>query len=163
MLSVIAGALIFAALTYSGFIVKGQYSARLDTLQHLHDFVIYMSREVSLYKTPVTNVIANYLSLKPGKKDNLLIKFIELKIRDYPSIYKLSDYVYLKKNDRRIITELFMNLGRGDYREEQKNLERFTLELETIRQDAFSMKDREGRLYQRLLSLLGFALMIIVV
>lgn len=164
MLSVIAGALIFAAMTYIGVLVKNQYALRLKMMKYMSEFSNFMLREITLYKTPIEMVINKFISLKENDKEKIMINYLELKTdKSYEKIYELTDYIYLKKNDRQIISDFLINMGKGNLREEKKFLEQFIRDIEIIKGEASAQLDKDGKLASQLLALIGIALMIIVV
>ena len=163
MLTVVAGGLIFAAMTYLGIIVKNQYALRVKFLKYMLDFAGFMQREVTLYKTPISVVIGKFLSLKDNSKEKLLRGYLEHKDKSYMKIYELTDCIYLKRADRQIITDFLVNMGKGNYSEEKKFIEQFIKDLEGLKSDAALSLGKDGTLFGRLLALVGIALMIIVV
>lgn len=164
MISVIAGSLIFAAMTYIGFIIKNQYSLRLKFLRYMSDFANFMLREVSLYKTPINTVIGKFILNKQGEGEKILLNYQELGTdKSYENIYSLTDYIYLKAGDRTLITDYLYNLGKGNLREEKKYIEQFIREVDILKNSAEKALEKDGKLASQLMALIGFALMIIVV
>ncbi|MGI6701657.1 MAG: stage III sporulation protein AB [Christensenellales bacterium] len=163
MLTLIGGALLFTAMAYIGITVKNLYKQRLELLKYIDDFAVFAEREITLYKTPVNIIIAKFKILKGEDREQLLNRYIALTDKSYLSIYGLTNTLYLRKADRQLISDFLLNLGKGNYAEEIKYIESFIKDIGNLREEAANLLRVEGRLYSRLLMLVGIALMIIVV
>lgn len=164
MASVIAGAMLFVAMSYIGLIVKNQYKMRHKFIKDMQQFANYTLREVTHYKTPINTIIEKYMLTNNSIIVSMLTKYKDLEvIKTYQGIYDTTNYLYLKKSDRALITNFLQNIGKSSYSEEIKHIQVFISEICMLESQANEALTKEGRLYFQLLSLIGLALMIIVV
>lgn len=162
MISVVAGGLIFIAMTYVGIGVKKIFEQRYKTMQYFFEFAKFADREISIYKTPI-NQIVNKFNLISNYKIDLLNKFLQLEIKNYDNCYKICDILCLKKSDKHQIANFLNHLGKGNYNEELKHLQSFIGNAKTISSKAKESLDKDGKLATKLFALMGIGLMIIVV
>lgn len=166
MLTLIAGALLMAAMSYTGIGVKRVYRIRRDIFVDAEEFSLYLGREIKSMKTPLNQLIPEYAAGKKGEFCKMLKKYMEGLKYGYKSTGDvLNDIksIYLCASDNLIIAGFLFALGKNDLNTELTNIER-NADIFAEKNSKYAEElNKKGNLYYKLFVLLGIALMIIVV
>ena len=162
MITFIGGAFIFAGLAYIGMLVRNQFRERLIFMEYMYNFATYMLREVKQYKSKISDIVNNYCALY-GKDKLGILDFYINKDKLFNSIYESTDNICLRIGDRNIITSFLSNLGKGIYSQELMHIEQFISDITRLTDESKERLSVQGKLAVQLLTLLGFAVMIIVI
>ncbi|MDR2047007.1 MAG: stage III sporulation protein AB [Clostridiales bacterium] len=166
MLSVIAGALLFLGSLYGGVSIRHYYKTRARYFEELNNLCNLLIDEIIHLKTPLLKILKNFTSMKKDEFSKHTDAFAELLRRevlaDRESVLKILDCAYLKKDERIIVADFFMILGRSHSDSQEANIKHYRnkfLEAGGKAEEAYRVK---GNLAYKLGILLGIALMIIV-
>ncbi|MDR3293020.1 MAG: stage III sporulation protein AB [Clostridiales bacterium] len=167
MLSLIAGAALFVACLYGGAGIRRYYKVRSGYFEEINNLCGMLIDEIANLKTPLEKILENFTFLKRGEIVRQIDAYRTLLktevIASRESVMKVVDSAYLKKEEKLILTDFFMLLGRSHAESQIVNIKHYKLKFEEIGAKAKEAYRVQGALAYKLGILLGIALMIIVV
>jgi len=167
MLSVIAGAMLFTVSLYVGAGIRAYHRTRRKLFEELLSFNRIFGEEINYLKTPVRQIVKDFISDKNGELCKILTTF--LTVLEKEVIYTADKIVaeiknpYIKKEENKLIAEYLNTLGKSDAATQMVSIKHYGIKFE----EAFSKAKEDakviGELSYKLGILIGIALMIIVV
>ena len=163
MTKFLLGLAIIAFTTFCGYLLAKKYRQRKLFFQQLHEFNERFLCEISYYKRPVKDFALRYTYR--GEFRLLLYNFLHN--LDHPTEGNnfLDDpqCSFLKTEDRRIVADYFLMLGRGDTSSQKSYFTSVKNELTSIQKDADTACKKYGDLYVKLGFLCGLLLLILII
>ena len=163
MTKFLLGIAIIAFTTFCGYLLAKKYRQRKLFFQQLREFNERFLCEVSYYKRPVKEFAARYAY--HGEFNLLLHDFLNNLDTDNPHNDFLNEaqFSFLKTEDRRMIADYFLMLGRGDSSSQKSYFTSVKNELISLQKEADTACKKYGDLYVKLGFLCGLLFLILIV
>ena len=165
MLKLAIGGILCFICTYLGIVGKQYYDKRHRYLKDFYDFLLLLVDGISYSKDRLAQICKRFVASEKGAFSKNLkeyLKLIEEKGSIDEDVPKLFYYKCLRKSDRAIIGEFFVELGKYDYDTQLSKLEMYKSQLLKILQQAEKECKTTGQMLAKLGFILGIAIMIIL-
>ncbi|MDR2091564.1 MAG: stage III sporulation protein AB [Clostridiales bacterium] len=167
MFSLIAGASLFVGSLYGGAGVRHYYKTRAEYFEGLNNLCNLLIDEIVHLKTPLFKILDNFTYMKKDEFSKHVNAFAALLkeeiIANRESVLKILECVWLKKEERVVIADFLMILGRSHSESQAANIGHYKNKFAEIAAKAKEAYKVQGGLAYKLGILLGIALMIVVV
>ena len=166
MISLISGGLLFIASLYLGVGIRAYHRTRKRFYEELLTFNRILGEEISYLKTPVKQIVKDFITDKKGELSVMLAKFLD--VMETEVIYtadKIAQDIktpYVTKEECRLIGEYFCALGKSDAATQMLTIKHYGIKFEEIFKKAREEAQTTGELAYKLGILIGIGLMIIV-
>ena len=164
MLKLLIGICIVAFSTICGYIFASKYRKRKAFFTQFHEFNERFLSEVSYYRRPLCDFIANYPYTEEFsellQEYYLAIKENALFDRD---VLDLDQFSFLTEDEKVIINDYFLMLGRGDSASQKGYFSTMKNTLSKLQIQTMEEGKRYGDLYIKLGFLGGLLVLLLIV
>ena len=165
MLKLTIGGILCFICAYLGIVGKQYYDKRYRYLRDYNDFLLMLSDGISYSKDRLPYICKRYVEGGKGAFCSNLKEYIELidggSVRE-EDVKKCFEYKCLKKSDKILLREFFVELGKFDYDTQLSKLESNRAQLSKALQQAEKDSKTTGQMLAKLGFVLGIAIMIIL-
>ena len=164
MLKLFIGICLVAFTSICGYLFAGKYRKRKMFFAQFYEFNERFLSEVSYYRRPLCDFIANYAYI--GAFNELLQGYytdIKEKSLFDRRILDLEDFSFLKKDEKVVIADYFLMLGRGDSASQKGYFSTVKSTLSKLQIQAVDEGKRYGDLYIKLGFLSGLLLLLLII
>lgn len=163
MTKFLLGIAIIAFTTFCGYLLAKKYRQRKLFFQQLREFNERFLCEVSYYKRPVKEFAVRYAYR--GEFNLLLHNFLHNLDTDneHNNFLNEAQFSFLKTEDRRMVADYFLMLGRGDSSSQKSYFTSVKNELISLQKDADTACKKYGDLYVKLGFLCGLLFLILII
>ena len=164
MLKIVFGIAIVIFSTACGYYLAKKYRQRRHFLRQLREFNEQFINEISYYRRP----IKDFLSIHPfeGEFQGFLQEYARVlneTNQEAQGILNLSNYTFLRENEKVDIIDYFMMLGKGDSHSQKSYFFSMRERLAKREQEAVDEGNRYENLYIKLGFLCGLFILILII
>lgn len=161
----IVGIIFVCFSTFCGYLLSKKYRRRKKFFQQWSTFNERFLNEVSYYRRPLKEFYKKYDY--DGDFNFFLVGFLDGLTKNEGKKWEfeelLKDFSFLEKEDKKMIIDYFLMLGRGNSRSQKEYFSGVKSPLEKRTLDVDAQAKKYGDLYVKLGFLLGLALLIMIV
>ncbi len=164
MIKFLLGVAIVAFTSYCGHLFTKKYRKRKLFFKQFKEFNERFLSEIAYYRRPLKQFIASY-TYQDAFQDLLTEVFKE---RDNPTaiqrlLYEDERFFFLKEDEKRIVEDYFLMLGRGDSTSQKSYFSTVKERLSTLQTATETDAKKYGDLYLKLGFLCGLLILILIV
>ncbi len=165
ILRLIAGGLLALISCYFGLLIKRRYKSREDFYVRSVAFIKHLKSEISLKKTPIPDIVDNFINGQKGEFDRVLKESIaEIKDgKDYQTVYDKVGISILKAEEKKEIISFLCALGKSTLDDQLSLINSYNITFEQRRDKCAKDSKQLGSMYFKLCVLLGLAIILILV
>ena len=164
MLKFIVGIALIAFTTFCGYLLSGKYRKRKAFFRQLRGFNDRFINEISYFRRPIEEFVAAYLY---DGDFALLLKsyFYRLKsnVSQDKTVLELSNVTFLSEEERHLVEEYFLMLGKGDSLSQRNYFSSVREKLVKIENETELQAKKYGDLYIKIGFLCGLLFLILIV
>lgn len=163
MTKFLLGVAIVAFTSFCGYLLAKKYRKRKLFLSQLKEFNERFLSEISYYKRPLAEFVAR--SAYKGEFHGFLQKFFQSRTEtDFSKLREIdfTDCEFLTPEDKRIIEDYFLMLGKGDSSSQKTYFSSAKEALGRQQSDADTAYKKYGDLYVKLGFLCGLLILILI-
>lgn len=161
----IVGIIFVCFSTFCGYLLSKKYRRRKKFFQQWTIFNERFLNEIAYYRRPLKEFYQKFEY--DGDFNLFLLGFLESLTKNEGNKWEfeglLKEFSFLEKEDKGMITDYFLMLGRGDSRSQKEYFSSVKSPLEKRALAVETQAKKYGDLYVKLGFLLGLALLIIIV
>lgn len=161
MIKFFLGVVIVCITTLVGYLFTAKYRKRKEFFVQLNEFNDRFIAEVSYYKRPLTEFIGSFVYR--GEFQELLIEVLEMKKSAEIKRLELSRFPFLSQDERVLLEEYFLTMGKGDSLSQKNYFGGAKNELCDLRRKSEEECKRYGDLALKLGLLCGLAILVLIV
>lgn len=163
MLKFVAGLAIVAFTTFCGYFLAGKYRQRKQFFMQFNQFNQRYLHEIAYLRRPIGDFLATYTY--KGEFNELLIHFYEhLKEGSGgKSFFEDSSFLFLTIEERRLVEDYFLVLGKGDSVAQKGYFTSFKDRLSDLQNNTETLSKRYGDLYIKIGFLCGLLLLLLII
>lgn len=164
MVKFLLGVAIVAFTTYCGYLLARKYRKRKRFFKQFKEFNERFLSEIAYYRRPVREFAAGYVY--NGEFQALLSDYFSAMDERAPAERILSDaekYHFLKEEEKRVVTDYFLMLGKGDSASQKGYFTAVREKLFSLQEETEKAEKRYGDLYVKLGFLCGLFILILIV
>ena len=159
----IVGIAIIAFTSFCGYFLAGKFRQRKLFFKQLQEFNERFLNEISYYRRPIKEFVAKYVY--KGEFNELLHDYFAV-IQQGGSVQSAfideSKYSFLKREEKRVVEDYFLMLGKGDSISQKGYFSSVKQSLSALQIDAETACKRYGDLYIKLGFLCGLLILILM-
>ena len=162
LIKFLLGIAIVAFTSFCGYLFSGKYRKRSLFFRQLNAFNERFLTEISYYRRPIGEFATRYSY--NGEFNTLLQDFLK-SLSDSHAWQGLnkSDYSFLKKEEKRIIEDYFLMLGKGNSTSQKAYFSSMKDSLSSMYNEAKCIQEKYGNLYIKIGFLCGLLILILIV
>lgn len=164
MLKFLLGIAIVAFTTFCGYLLARKYRQRKLFFSQFKEFNERFLNEISYYRRPIKEFVSGYAY--QGEFNMLLQEFfrcIEENSMEDRAIFDLPDYNFLTQDEKGIVRDYFLMLGKGDSGSQKGYFSSVRETLAKSQAEAENSCKRYGDLYLKLGFLCGLFILILII
>lgn len=164
MAKFLLGIVIVAFTSFIGFLLAGKYRKRKQFFKQLWEFNERFLSEISYYRRPIKEFAAKYVY--QGEFKLLLEDFfaeIENRSANDRALVDMPVYKFLKNEEKRIVEDYFLMLGKGDSSSQRGYFTSIKDTLTKLQSEADIASKKYGDLYIKLGFLCGLLVLILLI
>ena len=159
MLKILIGIVLIAFTTFCGYLFAYKYRQRKHFFTQFCQFNDRFLSEISYYRRPIGEFIANYAY--QGEFNELLQEYFSSLKKNLS--FELPEYTFLKKDEKVVVSDYFLMLGRGDSASQKGYFSAIKERLGKLQTEAIAECRRYGDLYIKLGFLTGLLILLLIV
>ncbi len=159
----IVGIAIVAFTSFCGHFLARKYRQRKLFFKQMQEFNERFLSEISYYRRPIKEFVGKYVY--KGEFDELLQDFftlIQRRERVETGLLDSSKYAFLKAEEKRVVEDYFLMLGKGDSISQKGYFSSVKETLSQLQSEAEKASKRYGDLYIKLGFLFGLLILILM-
>ena len=160
----IIGIAIVAFTSFCGYFLAGKFRQRKLFFKQLQEFNERFLSEISYYRRPIKEFVAKYVY--KGEFNELLHDYFTVMQQGRSVQSVLIDdpkYAFLKREEKRVVEDYFLMLGRGDSLSQKGYFSSVKQSLSALQIDAETACKRYGDLYIKLGFLCGLLFLLLII
>ncbi len=164
MIKFLLGVAIVAFTSFCGYLLSKGYRKRKAFFKQFKEFNERFLSEISYYRRPLKEFAGAYAY--NGEFQILLESYFQaLDARSETSITvcEKEEYSFLTEEDRRVVEDYFLMLGRGDSASQKGYFTSVVAKLSAIQTESETAAKRYGDLYVKIGFLCGLLILILIV
>ena len=163
MLKFLSGIVIIAFTTFCGYLLARKYRRRRQFFSQWKEFNERFLTEISYYRRPIQQFIGNFSY--QGEFECLLRTFSQMLGDDERKgdFTEEADFVFLKAEEKRVVEDYFLMLGKGDSASQKAYFSSIKDTLSKLQSEAEESCKRYGDLYIKMGFLCGLLLLILII
>ncbi len=164
MTKFLLGIAIVAFTSFCGYLLTKKYRKRKSFFKQLYEFNERFINEISYYRRSLSTFIAQYVYR--GEFQGLLEAIFNLQQERtdvLQTTLQLSEYNFLKEEEKRIIIDYFSMLGKGDSQSQKNYFSGQKERLTKMKNEAEETCKKYGDLYVKLAFLCGLLILILII
>lgn len=162
--------LILSGSTSIGFLLSKRYTDRLGELNTFSNFINLLQNKIKFTHLPLAEIFEEMASIKTDPKiaDFFLRVYTKLNIKTTKEAWNdaLEEeryYLNLKNEDINLIKSLGNTIGKTDIEGQMSEINQFTIMLQEKIKEAEQEKNKNEKMYKSLGTIVGLAIVILLV
>ncbi len=164
MLRFLSGIAIIAFTTFCGYLLSKKYRQKKLFFQQLKEFNERFLSEIAYYRRPIREFVAGFRY--QGEFNSLLEEFfstMETRSSNDRKVFDLPDYSFLTAEEKGIVADYFLMLGKGDSISQKEYFSSAKERLFKLQTESEKDCKRYGDLYIKIGFLCGLLILILIV
>ena len=164
MLKLLSGIAIITFTTFCGYLFAQKYRKRKLFFAQLREFNERFLSEIAYYRLPIGEFIASF---SYQKEFEILLKefFLNIETRSVNDlgIFDLPEYAFLTKEEKGIVQDYFLMIGKGDSASQKAYFSSVKDKLLKLQTDSENNCKRYNDLYIKIGFLCGLLILILII
>ncbi len=164
ILRIVGGGVLGLICCYIGLLVKRYFADREKFFMSMCEFLRYLKGELTFKKTPLLEVVNNFLKGRKGEFEKVLKGYFDdaKGVQEIErSAQKMGAYP-LKSQEKQMVLDTLSSLGKNPLDDERLCVERYIEQFDVVREDCAKKSKTQGGMYFKLFALLGLVLMVLL-
>lgn len=157
------GIVIVAFTSFCGYIFAGKYRQRKLFFMQWKEFNERFLNEIAYYRRPIVAFSSQYTYKGEfGKLIETFFQMLEEKNKNFDSILEKNEYSFLKKEEKKMVEDYFMMLGKGDSSSQKAYFSSLKDGLGKMQENTMNTYKKYGDLYVKLGFLCGLLILLLI-
>ena len=168
MIKFALGIAIIAFTSFTGYVLAKKYRQRKEFFAQWQEFNERFLAEISYYRRPLNDFLSKYVY--KGEFQEILYSFSVLIRKEgqrkqtmLQNALSLSEYSFLKNEERQRVEDYFLMLGKGDSVSQKAYFSSVRDLLKKLQNESKEQSKKYGDLYIKLGFLLGLLILILII